>query len=672
MKDEGGMKGKRQTASLSSFILHPSSFILRPLGRRGAVLTLLVLLVAGVALYARNAASNPQGFYIDESSVAYNAHLIATTGRDEHGETFPLFFRAFGDYKNPMYVYLLAALFRLTGPGIAPARMLSAILGAAAAFALGLLGARVSRRHDVGLLTCLNALLTPWLFELSRVVVEVALYPLALALFLLCAHKASEKENWTWTNAAGLAATLALLTYSYSIGRLFGPLLALGLALFATRARLRSLFLTWTLYALALAPLVVFQLRHTGALTARFRLITYIKPQSDYLNDAWEFVKHYAVNINPWNMLVAGDTSAQQIANIYGVGVVLAATFALAVAGAWLVIKKGRRNEGQQNEARRNEGRQNNWWRFVFYGLAASFVPASLTNEPFHILRLAAVPVFLVALSVPALAWLIEGGRARRLTLAALMFLTLAQGALFQWQYAASAHSPRRLHLFDAEYPPKIFETALAASPTRVYIADAPSVPGYIQAFWYATVRGVPRETFVMLGADAPAPDAAIVITTEDVCPRCRRLSVSEPYKVVVAEGPPRVYAPLAASDARAELRVADAPASLRVKERANVRVVVRNASDAVWLARERTVSPFQLSVGNHWLDAEGKTVVNDDGRGPLRTDLRPGEEAEVSFTINAPARAGNYLLEIDMLQEGVSWFGLRGSKTLRVPVRVE
>src|SRR5256885_12998417 len=48
----------------------------------------------------------------------------------------------------------------------------------------------------------------------------------------------------------------------------------------------------------------------------------------------------------------------------------------------------------------------------------------------------------------------------------------------------------------------------------------------------------------------------------------------------------------------------------------------VRNAGDAVWLARERTGSPFQLSVGNHWLDAEGNTVVNDDGRGPLRTDL--------------------------------------------------
>ncbi|HYH84817.1 MAG TPA: glycosyltransferase family 39 protein [Pyrinomonadaceae bacterium] len=625
--------------------------------RQRATLALLAALVAGVALYAANAESNPRGFYIDESSVAYNAHLIATTGRDEHGEAWPLFFRAFGDYKNPTYVYMLAALYSVTGPGVLTARLLSAMLGVAAAFALGLLGARVSGRRDVGLLAGVTALLTPWLFELSRVVVEVAAYPLALALFLLCARRASERDAWSWTDVIALATTLALLTYTYSIGRLLGPLLALGLALLATRARLRRLLLVWALYALALVPMIVFALRHPDALSARFKLITFITPQSGYADDVWQFAVHYAANLNPWRMLVTGDPSTHQIANIYGVGLVLSATFALALAGAYLVIKKMRREP---------------WWRFVFYGLAASFVPASLTNEQFHMLRLAAVPVFLVVLTVPALAWLVEGGRVRRIALAALVALTLAQGALFQWQYRASAHSPRRLHLFDAEYPSKIFQTALDASPRRIYLADAPAVPGYIQALWQATLRGVPLDTFVLLPQDAGAPEGAVFITTDDIRPRCRELAVSEPYKVCVAEGAPRVYAPLPASGLRAELRLEDAPALLRTKEKARIRVVVRNAGDAVWLARERGGSPFQLSLGNRWLDRGGNTVINDDGRGALTKDLRPGEEAKISFTVNAPRDAGDYLLEIDVLQEGVSWFGLKGSKTLRVPVRVE
>jgi hypothetical protein len=39
---------------------------------------------------------------------------------------------------------------------------------------------------------------------------------------------------------------------------------------------------------------------------------------------------------------------------------------------------------------------------------------------------------------------------------------------------------------------------------------------------------------------------------------------------------------------------------------------------------------------------------------------------------VNAPKNPGDYLLELDMLQEGVSWFGLQGSETLQIPIRVE
>src|SRR5205085_1073089 len=173
-------------------------------------------------------------------------------------------------------------------------------------------------------------------------------------------------------------------------------LLALGLAIFFTRARLRGLLLAWGCYALALAPLLVFQLRHPGALAARFQIITYIKPQNTVADDAWEFFKHYVANLNPWRMLVAGDPNAHQIASIYGTGPVLAAAFVLAAAGAWLALRRGRRER---------------WGLFVVYGLAASFVPASLTNDDFHTLRLVAVPVFLVALAAHAFARLLDGGR---------------------------------------------------------------------------------------------------------------------------------------------------------------------------------------------------------------------------------------------------------------------
>jgi hypothetical protein len=144
------------------------------------------------------------------------------------------------------------------------------------------------------------------------------------------------------------------------------------------------------------------------------------------------------------------------------------------------------------------------------------------------------------------------------------------------------------------------------------------------------------------------------------------------PYTVYVAKGPARVLAPLPAELFRAEIRAIDCPSYLRASQPAMIRVALRNASPGVWPARERAVASFQINVGNHWLDSSGQTVVNDDGRATLLQDLLPGQEAEFSFTINAPSSPGQYVLEIDALQENVSWFGLKGSKTLRLPVLVE
>jgi hypothetical protein len=91
-----------------------------------------------------------------------------------------------------------------------------------------------------------------------------------------------------------------------------------------------------------------------------------------------------------------------------------------------------------------------------------------------------------------------------------------------------------------------------------------------------------------------------------------------------------------------------------------------------VWLAQDRTGSPLQVSLGNHWLDSEGRVIIHDDGRTPVRDDIRPGEEVEMPLTVNAPKSPGDFVLEVDMVQESVSWFGLRGSPTVRLSVKVD
>ena len=88
-----------------------------------------------------------------------------------------------------------------------------------------------------------------------------------------------------------LGVVLGLIAYTYSIGRLLALLLALGLAFFFTRQSWRKVLLTWVVFGLTLLPLGVFTLRHPGALSERFKFVTFVKPGDTRSQIALRFVQ---------------------------------------------------------------------------------------------------------------------------------------------------------------------------------------------------------------------------------------------------------------------------------------------------------------------------------------------------------------------------------------------
>lgn len=621
---------------------------------RAALLAIVILF--GAAVYFFRVTRNPAGFFVDESSIAYNAYTISQSGRDEFGNGWPLFFRAFGDYKNPVYIYLLALLFKLTGPSILTARLLSATCGVVTAALLGLLATRISRRRDVGLMVTVSALLTPWLFEISRVSLEVALFAPVLALFLLFAHRASTKERWGWIDVAGLASTLILLTYTYSIGRLLAPLLALGLVFFVSRRRLFGLIQIWILYALSLVPMFVFQHQHPDALTGRFKMLSYVGTESRTVGIVWTFIKHFFGNLDPRRLLLTGDPNIYQVIHLWKTPPILLATFVLMIIGA---ISVARRHRGEA------------WWRFVVYGLAVSLVPASLTTDYFHMLRLVPMLVFLVLLTVPAFAGF---AAARKLwptvALIILIVFTVAQGAAFQWRYHASANSLWRLHLFDADFSAEIFAPAIANPSRPIYIAE-PAPTAYVQAFWYAVLNKVPISEFVQLKPDEAPPKGALVISTESGCYRPKILAEIDPYMLYIVDREPRPRVPLPDAAMRAEISVSNFAAPLRPNEQFEILVRVENLSNFPWPGCERSLGRMNVSLGSRWFDSPGNIEPGSGGRTRLPEDMYPGQVANLLFTVDAHSKPGEYILELDMLQEGVAWFGSKGSKTWRGTVIV-
>jgi SAM-dependent methyltransferase len=106
------------------------------------------------------------------------------------------------------------------------------------------------------------------------------------------------------------------------------------------------------------------------------------------------------------------------------------------------------------------------------------------------------------------------------------------------------------------------------------------------------------------------------------------------------------------------------------------LQVRVRNTSDVTWPALGRSDSKYQIQLGNRWHPRSGDpsdSTSTDDGRTVLPHDLYPGEEVDVPLLVTAPNQPGPWVLEVDMIQEGVAWFkDRRGSDSTFVDIDVD
>jgi hypothetical protein len=132
----------------------------------------------------------------------------------------------------------------------------------------------------------------------------------------------------------------------------------------------------------------------------------------------------------------------------------------------------------------------------------------------------------------------------------------------------------------------------------------------------------------------------------------------------------------LPSSAFKAAITVIDPPAKLRAGQKETIRLKIKNNSDVQWWSRgarinSRPDNKFYLAAGNRWLKADGTLMTNMDGRYGIAQNLAPGEEAEVPLEITAPKEPGEYILEIDLIQEGVAWFSDKGSPTARTKISV-
>jgi hypothetical protein len=115
----------------------------------------------------------------------------------------------------------------------------------------------------------------------------------------------------------------------------------------------------------------------------------------------------------------------------------------------------------------------------------------------------------------------------------------------------------------------------------------------------------------------------------------------------------------------QAEITVIDAPEAVRAGEVFAIKARIRNRSGHRW------PSNALVRLGNHWKRG-WRVVVLDDGRAMLPHEVPPGDETTVTLYVRAPVSGGRYELELDMVEEWITWFADRGSPSTSVPVRID
>jgi glycosyltransferase involved in cell wall biosynthesis len=116
------------------------------------------------------------------------------------------------------------------------------------------------------------------------------------------------------------------------------------------------------------------------------------------------------------------------------------------------------------------------------------------------------------------------------------------------------------------------------------------------------------------------------------------------------------------------EYRLLEQPAPANIDIALLVRVAVRNTGSITW--PNYGANPINLSY--HWRDARGEMVEFNGVRAQLPLPLAPGETAEIDLWAEPPPGAGDYLLELDMVEENRGWFSLQGVATHSVPISVD
>jgi SAM-dependent methyltransferase len=163
-------------------------------------------------------------------------------------------------------------------------------------------------------------------------------------------------------------------------------------------------------------------------------------------------------------------------------------------------------------------------------------------------------------------------------------------------------------------------------------------------------------------GRDGAAKHWVIAATTEAGVLEPRLPPTTEPAPAIAGVAGSRVAG-------ACDVRYANyqGPARLAPGSATTIAIDVVNDGWDEW----RSDGPNPVHASYHWLTPAGAMADFDGLRSDLPRPLGPGDTVRATVAVRAPAAPGAYLLAIDLVREGVTWFSDAGGPCHTAPIDV-
>lgn len=353
-----------------------------------AYIILFLILIVAFVFRIYKIGEVPPSLNWDEVSHGYNAYSILKTGKDEWGFKLPLIFRAYGDFKLPLYIYLTTVSEFFLGLNSYSVRFVSVLSGIGLVFLSFLITKQITKEDKYSLFAAFLTAISPWSLFLSRVAVEANLgaFLFALGMFFLIKWLGKPSSKYLFF----AAVSWGLSFHAYNSARILVPVFSLIFFVFALGKKQLTKTIIFYLVLLIFFLPIIFQLLNRSA-NARFGLVSLVdqgtvsniikkredssfpKPLPQIIFNRPTFFVYYATinylkNFSPVYLFFRGGSHYQF--SLPGHELLYLVTAPFLLSGLIKVFVRSTKEE-----------------KFLGAWMLLSFIPSAITQDAPHVLR---------------------------------------------------------------------------------------------------------------------------------------------------------------------------------------------------------------------------------------------------------------------------------------------